>query len=250
MSPEDRPAPFLYIVRSKARYIGPAHRRIDLPVPGFDRLAVDHVQSLNPSAILDCILRHIRLVLYTVILGSIGLAVVGSRIIAIRAQPLSARLADCAGNPCFHNAIPGLTSWSEAIAAFDGRSTVADDASYLKITLFPSEHNNQLAAIMLEHPLGQAVTVGAILKRYGTPTCVSVSQHPGVVILHYPAVHFMTRPVQNVFGPLTRISTIVIGTPVYSSGNQSPACQLLPASRSSQHTWHGFAALEYYNHSD
>ena len=133
---------------------------------------------------------------------------------------------------------------------FNGRSTIADDPSYLKITLFPSAQNDQLAAIMLEHPLGQAVTVGAILKRYGTPTCVSVSQHPGVVILHYPAVHFMTRPVQNVFGPLTRITTIVLGNPVGGSGRGSFTCQTLRVSGSSQHSWHGFAALEYYAHSD
>ncbi len=219
-------------------------------MPGIARLAVDHIQSLNPSAILDCLLRHIRLVLFTVILGSIGLAVVGSRIIAIPAQPLSAGLADCAGNPCFHNAIPGQTSWPEAIAAFDGRSTIADDASYLKITLFPSEHNNQLAAIMLERPLGQAVTVGAILAHYGTPSCVSASQHPGVVILHYPAVHFMTRPIQNVFGPLTRITTVVLGNPVGGSWRRSLTCQTLRVGGSSQHSWHGFAALEYYAHSN
>src|SRR5262249_22091672 len=83
-------------------------------------------------------------------------------------------LRRCSDLPCLHGVIPGQTSWTDALAAFNGQAALTDDPLFDKITLFRSSNGLSLEAILIELPPDHPVPLGEIIAYYGTPSCVFI----------------------------------------------------------------------------
>ena len=86
---------------------------------------------------------------------SLGVAVVVMGILALgRIQSADNKLSRlgltlCEDVACFRGLIPGRTSWQEAIAQFNGQSTLSGDPFYYHITVIPTTDGQFLDSVLL-----------------------------------------------------------------------------------------------------
>jgi len=253
MAAKDRSPNLLNFVSASIGAFGPVHRNLAPPRPYLVRPAAGHVRCQPLVRFPDSKILRLEIALCALLTACISFSVVVGHLGVGPVQEPSSGLNQCSDTPCFRGLIPGQTNWPDAIAAFGGLSTLSNDVAWSKVMLFPSPQNDKLAAIMLERPLNK-LTTGAILMLYGKPSCLAVSQNNGALIFHYSGVHVMTRPINNLFNPLTPIAIIILGNPEDPLNHPPPPCQASSTSGQPQqganHPWHGFATLDFYTHGD
>lgn len=159
-------------------------------------------------------------------------------------------LMRCGDQPCFRGITPGQTNWADAVAVFKGQQLIQSDTQFAKIALFPSSAGDTVGGLLLDRPLGEATTVGAVLAVYGTPTCLEINRVANTLILHYPGLHVLARFRENRFNPESQVVAVVLGQVSDAVVAQKPVCsdlgQFTERAQTSQHVWQGFASLQHY----
>jgi len=181
---------------------------------------------------------------------SMVLIVYGRSVPAIPDEGILPGLRRCAGTPCFHELIPGQTSWADALAAFGGSAIFTGDSTYSQLTLLPSTQGDKLAGILLNGPFDPPLTIGALMTVYDAPPCVEIYPNSGALILHFDSLHVLARAASGHFTPFTRILSIVLGNPIDESQQDSRRCDPTSSGKDSRaasgNRWHGFAIRESY----
>jgi hypothetical protein len=159
-------------------------------------------------------------------------------------------LMRCGELPCFRGIEPGRTSWADAVAAFNGQSSIRIDGFAGNFVLFPSKNGASLGAIFIRLPLDQLITIGELIAFYGTPSCVHIFRQSHTLILHYPSLHVLTQFVDHRISASTSIKFILIGEPVTLLDQHQTQCDPTRFDSNqgqvSRRAWRGFASARSY----
>lgn len=154
----------------------------------------------------------------------------------------------CGDAACFRGLIPGLTSWTEARAAFGNRLVHSFDVPDGEIRIYESAAGF-LGRVRIQLPADGSLLIGHVIGLYGAPCGVTIYPQARKFRLRYPTARFVTPTNQFALDPHTSVVFVEFGDPAAMEQMGAQSClaeQRSPEIGAVDREWHGFASLRHY----